>query len=174
MVDGMGNEWDVRTVTSTSIDELCRILRPGASLSQHVLIPWHEWTAVLTNGPLGTDVGMLPSLAARQLGCNAIRATATAPAARFPAVVLEVYDPAAADILRCRRAISAANDGGRWAFAQSGEPFAFEQLDTYTSRRVIDRFTPTMLHEYLGELGVPADLELDVSRALSVGIAARQ
>jgi hypothetical protein len=78
-------------------------------------------------------------------------------------VVLEVYDPAANDELRCRRTISAANDGGRWVFAHSGEPYAFEHLHAYRHTRVQDRFTAPMLATYLRELGVPSDVELDLA-----------
>lgn len=174
LADCPGDEWRVVARGWESVDELCRFLRPGAPLSRHVLIPWGEWTAVLTDGPLGTDVGMLPSLAARQLSCTALRATATTASARFPAVVLEVYDPAAIDELRCLRTISAANDGGRWVFAQSGEPYAFEQLDAYRHTRVQDRFTAPVLATYLRELGVPTDVEFDLARLASTVLVERR
>ena len=52
------------------------------------------------------------------------------------------------------RALSASNDGGRWVFDESGEPFAFEKPEHYKARRVRDRFTFELLKEYLGHLGL--------------------
>jgi len=52
------------------------------------------------------------------------------------------------------RALGASNDGGRWVFDQSGEPFAFEQVERYQERRVRDRFTFEMLKDYLRHLGL--------------------
>jgi len=46
------------------------------------------------------------------------------------------------------------NDGGRWVFGQSGEPFPFEKLEHYQARRVRDRFTFDMLKDYLRHLGL--------------------
>lgn len=159
---GLGGDWGTRLVPFKSMAELCCFLAPGHSQERHVLIPWEEWTAVLTDGPLGTDVGMLPSLAARELACAALRAVAVDPKSeRLGAVILEVFDPAAGgEPLRCRRSISVADDGGRWVFGQFGTPYRFEDLSAYGRRRIRDRFTPPMLCEYLRALGVPLDVDL--------------
>lgn len=159
---GLGEEWSTRPARWDSIEALRDFLEPGRPSARKVLVPWGHWTALLTDGPLGTDVGMLPSLAARELDCVAIRATAVDPESnRFGAVVLEVFDPlSSGDLLRCRRTISAADDGGRWVFNQVGVPFEFEDLGAYGRRRIRDRFTPAMLHDYLRSLGVPVDADL--------------
>jgi hypothetical protein len=164
---GLGKGWSVRSAAWESIEALGCDLAPGRQLARHVLIPWHDWTAMLTDGPLGTDVGMVPSLAAREVGCMAIRATAVDPEHdRFGAVILEVFDPSATgDLLRCRRSIYAADDGERWVFNDSGAPFEFEDLDAYGRRRIRDRFTPTMLNDYLRALGVPVDADLGLAES---------
>jgi hypothetical protein len=75
----------------------------------------------------------------------------------WPAVMWEVYMPpelGGKPPLGYRRSIAVSNDGGRWTFDDIGEPFAFEQLDRYRSRRLRDRFTPEMLREYLGHFGL--------------------
>lgn len=163
MATGLGHEWVSRSAAFESIESLCLYLTPGRQFSRQALVPWQQWTAVLTDGPTGTDVGMVPSLAARQLDCLAARATATEGA------VIEVFDPTAVEhILRHRRSIAAADDGGRWVFHQSGEPFDFEDVEAYDRRRIRDRFTPTMLAEFLGALGIPLGQDLDLAGTVLV------
>jgi hypothetical protein len=80
-----------------------------------------------------------------------------------------MYDPAAAnDPFLCRRTISAANDGGKWTFSETGERFAFEDPTAYRRRLVCDRFTPEMLAQYLAKLGVPSDQEPDTRSGILV------
>jgi hypothetical protein len=113
------------------------------------------WTAVLNDAKLGTDMGMIPSIAVRQLRCRAIRATAIEERNdKFGTTVLEVFEPEADPPLRCRRTISAANDGGIWRFSEFGEPFPFEETSTYRHRKIQERFTPDLLHRYLKELSI--------------------
>ncbi|HSP81688.1 MAG TPA: hypothetical protein VLQ93_24425 [Myxococcaceae bacterium] len=69
-------------------------------------------------------------------------------------VALEVFGPRNIGMRNYIRAINAANDGGRWVFLQTGEPFPFERLEQYRARRVRDRFTFDMLKEYLHHLGL--------------------
>ena len=52
------------------------------------------------------------------------------------------------------RSVYTANDGGKWKFGQSGEPYPFEEVEAYSVKRVSNRFTPEMLGRYLGHLGV--------------------
>lgn len=158
LTEALGSGWNSRSSSFESLQDLCESLRPGGDLRRHALIRLEGgWTAVLTDGPTGTDVGMLPSLAARELGVVALRATSTGPSTHgFHGTILEVFDPEAEDQLRCRRSIAAADDGGRWIFEQFGSPFEFERVSAYSLRRVRDRFTAEMLSDYLSALGVPA------------------
>jgi hypothetical protein len=74
---------------------------------------------------------------------------------RYGAVMLDVFGPKQPGKLNNYvRALEVANDGGRWVFVQSGEPFPFEQLEQYQARRVRDRFTFEMLKDYLRHLGL--------------------
>lgn len=169
LANALGPGWRRRSASVDSFEALCELLTPGNQLRRHALLEVEGWTAVLTDGPIGTDLGMVPSLAARELRSTAIRATRTDSGTRgFQAVVLEVFDPATEDSLRCRRSIAAADDGGRWTFEQFGSPFDFEQVGAYSRRRVRDRFTPEMLTGYLEALGVPFDSGLDLRNALMI------
>jgi hypothetical protein len=70
-------------------------------------------------------------------------------------VILEMFGPEQpGKISNSVRAIYAANDGGRWVFGHSGEPFPFEKLEQYQAHRVWDRFTFEMLKDYLRHLGL--------------------
>lgn len=117
------------------------------------------WTLYFDNGANGTDAGP-PKVLASRLHTEAIRVV----------MADEIVDPATkrlkqygATILEChfngieRRHIFAANDGGKWKFGQSGEPFSFENTAAYDARPIKARFTHAMLMAYLKELGVKLD-----------------
>ena len=118
-----------------------------------------SWTAYVENGWGGTDASSAMRHLARTLGCRAMRVVAVPNTyrqakGRYGAVMLEVYGPHQTTWLNYVRAVSASNDGGRWAFDQFGEPFPFEKVEQYQARRTRDRFTFDMLKEYLQHLGL--------------------
>ncbi|MCY1081980.1 hypothetical protein [Archangium lansingense] len=118
-----------------------------------------SWTAYVDNGWRGTDVFGPVSYMAETLGCRGLRVVAVPNTiqkdkGRFGAVMLEMYGPRRTAWLNYVRALGVSNDGGRWVFDQSGEPFPFEKLEHYQARRVRDRFTFDMLKEYLHHLGL--------------------
>jgi hypothetical protein len=123
-----------------------------------------SWTAFLDNGWRGTDAFSVVSELALRIGCEGIRAvdaphtirkSPTGEAGRSGATILEVYaaDTASCSFLNIRRSVSVAYEG-RCSFHAGGEPLEFEQPERYQARRVRDRFTPEVLHEYLGALGI--------------------
>ena len=149
LVEGFGPGSSIVEPRWVCIDDALKALRPGLALKRHACIDLHGWTLLMTDGPLGTDVGMLPSLAARELGCRGMRAVrADDDEPGYPA------------------SIAAANDGGRWVFETSGTAFAFEDQAAYSRKAKSSRFTGEMLHAYLLALGVPADAEPDWRTAL--------
>ncbi|HLM44595.1 MAG TPA: hypothetical protein VK458_12045, partial [Myxococcaceae bacterium] len=117
------------------------------------------WTGYVENARGGTDAASAMSYMARTLGCRGMRVVAVPHTlrkdrGRYGAVMWEVYGPRETDWLNYLRTLYAANDGGRWVFGQSGEPFPFEKLERYQARKVRDRFTFDMLKEYLHHLGL--------------------
>ncbi len=156
-----GDGWQLRRPIWESASDAFDALAPGPALSREAMIPCGRWTLLLNNTPLGTDVGLLPSRAAEMLGCRAIRAVSVEDTARFPGRILDVYSPHSSDVFKLERSIAAANDGGRWVFETSGEPYDFEDQSAYRRRPKASRFTGQMLAEYLESLGVPRDLEPD-------------
>jgi hypothetical protein len=91
------------------------------------------------------------SLFAVRLGVLAMRVCSTPAEKLYPANIWEVYAPQhlGGDTSNTRRSIAVANDGSKWTFDQSGEPYGFEDLAGYSAFRKRDRFTREMLERYL-------------------------
>lgn len=167
--EGLGPQWLVRPAAWAALSDAVQELPPSSVITSYAVVPVGTWSLVLNNAPRGTDVGMLPSQAARELGGRAIRAVRVDDdEPGFPARILEVYGPEGHGPLKSIRSIVAANDGGSWVFETAGEPLMFERLDEYTRRRKSDRFTGALLFEYLRELHVPVDSEPDWRGAVIV------
>lgn len=152
----LGAPWSVaRPPWGDQVDAL-KALSPQAAISIYAFIDIGDgWALLLNNGPLGTDVGLLPSRVSETLGCRSIRAVSTDGRRRPPARVLEVYGPGGQPPFGLKRSIVAADDGGRWVFEMSGEAFPFEDQTAYARRLKSDRFPRELLYHYLEALGVP-------------------
>ncbi|HYO51850.1 hypothetical protein [Archangium sp.] len=152
---------EVRPVPG-SLEQALSALLPLTSpeVRRHLFMPTRSpWTAYVENTRGGTDAASAMRYMARTLGCRGLRVVAVPNTyrkgeGRYGAVMLEVYGPHRTHWLNYVRAVGASNDGGRWVFDQSGEPFPFEKLEQYQARRVRDRFTFDMLKEYLRHLGL--------------------
>lgn len=161
-IEGLSREWVLSRAGWQSFDDAIVALKPSVSMSTYAFIDIDDWTLLLSNGPLGTDVGMIPSLVARELHIRGIRAVCVDDGASpFAARILEVFGPDGEPPLLIERMIAAANDGGRWVFETSGTPFPFEDQTQYRHRIKAKRFTSAMLHDYLRRLDVPVDSEPD-------------
>ncbi len=166
---GFETEWKTHSAGIASMEEAVALLPPGGTdVTRYLCVPVGSWTALLSNGPLGTDVGVLPSYAARELGSRAIRVVNVDDDAAYPARVLEVYGPDGGPPLAMERSIVAANDGGRWVFEMSGSPYPFEDQAAYVRRTKASRFTSDMVFQYLRGLGVPIDADPNWTGALIV------
>lgn len=147
---------------SGTLEQTLSTLLPlnNAEMRRHLFIPTRSpWTAYVDNGWQGTDAASVMSYLAQALGCRGMRVVAVPHTlredkGRYGAVIFELYGPQRTHWLNYLRTLYAANDGGRWVFGQSGEPFAFEKLEQYQARKVRERFTFDMLREYLLHLGL--------------------
>jgi hypothetical protein len=153
---------EVRPV-SGSLEQAFSALLPlsGPEPQRHLFLPTRgPWTAYVENQRGGTDAMSAMRVMARRVGCRGLRVAAVPHTlkkdkGRYGIIALEMYGPH----LNARhnnyvRALATANDGGRWVFDQSGEPFPFEKVEQYQSRKVRDRFTFEMLKDYLRHLGL--------------------
>ena len=133
----------------------------GGERRRHLFIPTRSaWTAYVSDAWTGTDAASPMRSMARRLSIRCLRVVAVphtlrGDQGRYGSVMLDVFGPEQpGKILNYLRSIYAANDGGRWVFGHSGEPFPFEQVEQYQARRVRDRFTFEMLKDYLHHLGL--------------------
>lgn len=153
---------DVRPIFGTLEQALSALLPiTGPEVQRELFLPTRSpWTAYVENGWGGTDASSAMGHMALRLGCRSLRVVAVPHTyrkgqGRYGAVMLEMYGPQInAQYNNYIRALGASNDGGRWVFDQSGEPFPFENLEQYQARRVKDRFTFDMLKDYLRHLGL--------------------
>jgi hypothetical protein len=150
---------DYRRAQACSLSEALGLLPPlSAEKRRTLLVPTTAgWTAYFQSGINGSDPFPAMSHLSRRMGAMAMRVCATAPGALWPAVVWEVYAPpelGGRPPLGYRRSVAAMNDGGRWVFEQSGEPFPFEETEKYARPRKRDRFTREMLQAYLQAFGL--------------------
>jgi hypothetical protein len=154
---------EVLPVSGTLEQVLSRLLPLTSGETQRELfIPTRSaWTAYVSNQWTDTDAASPMSVMARRLSIRCLRVVAVPHTlrkhggGRYGGVMLGVYGPEQpGKISNSVRFVGASNDGGRWVFDQSGEPFPFEQVEQYQARRVRDRFTFEMLKDYLRHLGL--------------------
>jgi hypothetical protein len=148
-----------RTAITSSLADAFESLLPlsNSKMRRLFLATRSDWVACFQNGIDGSDPFPAMSYLAGEMGVLGMRVCCTPDNAFYPATIWEVYAPESLGghmPLGYRRAISAANDGGRWVFDESGERFPFEQAEPYIERRKRDRFTREMLRDYLREFGV--------------------
>lgn len=151
-------EWR-RTNTGRLLPEALEALLPfQAPWTRMLTCQAAEWTVLVNNFVNGGDSSAPGPALARKLGVDCISASHSPPHGPGHAQTqLEVYGPDGAPPLMYRRTISATATDGRWAWDESGDPFAFEDTDRYAARRKQDRFDRALLLEYLAQLGVPID-----------------
>lgn len=151
----------------TSAAEAGELLGQPGPWSRWAIIKVGDWSLILTNGPLGTDVGGLPIHVPEVFSCRAIRAfCADDDGPGYPGRILVVHGPDGTPPLNVERSIAAARDGSRWVFETSGTPYDFEDLVAYRHRLKKRRFTSEMLYDYLRHLNVPVDTEPDWSSTI--------
>jgi len=146
---------EIRTNFAAALDELSPL---SAGKRRRLLVATSsDWVACFQSGIDGSDPFPAMSFLAERMGVLAMRICSSAPGAMWPATIWEVYAPESLGghlPLHYRRSIFAMNDGGRWAFGQSGEPYPFENLSAYEKPRKRDRFTRDLLLEYVAHFGI--------------------
>lgn len=126
-----------------------------------------DWTAVFDCGVQGGDQATTVGYLARTMPTNGIvvlsipnrQATTDLPD-RYGARQLEIFAPIATDFINYTRTISVVRNGTRWRFDANGMVQDFEDTTAYQRRKITDRFTPEMLHDYAAALDLhPWDLD---------------
>lgn len=145
-------------VRQEKLDDALGALFPRTApiVTKYLFWPLNEsWTLYFDNGVNGTDAGP-PNVLSSRLGVDAMRVVmadeilnpSSGQIAQYRATILEYHSRGVE-----QRHIFVANDGGKWKFGESGEPFPFENTAAYKAKSIKDRFTNAMLLGYLKELG---------------------
>jgi hypothetical protein len=151
IADWLEKSWNLRRRNlSTDFEGLLRLIEISPRLNRRVLIPaGGDWTALCSNGPLGSDVVGAVATISKLTGALGVQARVTSTGRVF-----EVFRGNAV------RNVGAVKDGSRWKFDEYGERFDFEDERAYRSVRIKDRLTSEMVSRYLDALSVPAADEL--------------
>jgi hypothetical protein len=115
-----------------------------------------EWTAYFDNSINGSDPYGPISYMSRLLSCRGVTVSC------FPDIEGQSYGQTRFDLwgqepvnaFNCTRSIGATHDGDRWSWDIEGEPLPFERTETYSRKRIKDRFPPELAIEYCLALGV--------------------
>lgn len=134
----------------------------GGARPRELLVRAGGWTAYFDSSLHGTDAVSAVGVLTRRLQCQGLAVRVTPHTVGAPgvthgrpgAVQFEMFGPLPTSFLNYVRTVSVAYDGSRWRFDANGTVQAFEEVETYGSRRVRDRFTSAMLERYCQALGV--------------------
>lgn len=156
---GLGHGWEDIDIGQGSVEALIDKtvgVERTPRCDKYLILAAGRWSMLFTDGPLGTDTGVLPARAASDLRVRGVRATAVdSDSDSFAAAIVDLFDPDADDASGCLRSVHATHDGYSWTFGQYGEPLEFEDVDAYQRRAVRQRFTAAMVREFLAHLGIP-------------------
>ncbi|MFW0767443.1 hypothetical protein ACN0IV_16595 [Trabulsiella odontotermitis] len=115
------------------------------------------WSAYFDNGWRGADAGSVISYLSRTIGCKGVRSCYIPNLSnRLGAVIMEIYSATNTEFINTLRSVSAINDGRKWLFSAAGKIQPFEYVDKYKATKIKDRFTESMLKDYLMYLGIHA------------------
>lgn len=122
-----------------------------------------EWVAYFDNGTYGPDPFPPVTYMAKILNCeavtmgfseNTIKSNIGRGSGTYGSTQFVLYSPESKEFLYQKRAIIAANDGGRWTFISEGDPLPFEDTNRYSAKRILERFDRPMLESYCSALGI--------------------
>jgi hypothetical protein len=156
----------VKTVpVDLPLADALRRLEPLDMGSQRVLFlsTKGRWTACFDNGAMGgnpsTFVGVLAErVRCRGIACGCVPNTLTrhdrGKRGTWGAVKFTLFAGEKREFLNIERSVWVINDVRGWEFKSIGTVQDFEQVERYGATRIADRFTPEMLAEYCGALGI--------------------
>jgi len=130
--------------------------------TRQILFPAGEgWTCVVNNSKNGSDFNDYSWGWCRAVRSRVLRVVDNLPIVwkkgslrevmQYEARIVELLDERAQVV----RAITCANDGGRWSWRLSGEPLPVESAFPYDAKKVKDRFTREHLRAFLSGLSAP-------------------
>ena len=122
-----------------------------------------SWTAYFDNGTNGGDPTGPIGYLAQRLKCrglavrcvpHTLRDESSDAKGTYGSMQFGLFAPEPREWLNYERAITAANDGGKWVFITTGTIQPYETPERYNAKRIRDRFTDEMLEDYCRALGI--------------------
>ncbi|QDQ25893.1 hypothetical protein FNU76_05745 [Chitinimonas arctica] len=143
--------------------DVVRALSPRTAPISTRYVFWtlnEKWTLYFDNGANGTDAASPMSVLSSRLKVDSLRITMadevknpdSGQVMQYRASIFECYSEGVD-----RRHVFSANDGGKWKFGESGDPFEFEDVAAYKLKSIKDRLTNAMILSYLKRLDADFD-----------------
>ena len=144
------------------LPDALRLLAPLTTCPERILLleAGPSWTAYFDNSINGPDPSSPIGHLSQALKCHGLRIDCQPKIVknkkimRYGAVIFELFGPEQTDWLNQVRTIALVGDYNGWTFETGGEPLPFETPEKYKAKRMVDRFTPEMLEEYVAALGI--------------------
>lgn len=143
---------------NNSLSQLLMSLEPlsrNGGERELVIATNSRWSAFLDNGVIlqeriGTAIGIC-----NELHCGAVIVTCI-PDSKVAdgSIQFQVLDSDSCGRVQFRRTVYVTNESGRWVFGAYGEPLPFEIENTYSDRKIRNRFTSDMLDKYCEAMGI--------------------
>jgi len=117
------------------------------------------WTAYFDNSLISGDATSRVGVLCEVFECRGV-AVACVPHRQpvggrgvYGAVTFDMFAPHRTHFLNYLRSVRLVNND-RWEFHTDGPQQPFEEVETYQSPRLVDRFTPAMAERYCAALGI--------------------
>jgi len=115
-----------------------------------------EWTAYFDNSIGGSDPYGSISYISRLLSCRGVTVSC------FPDIKeqssgqmrFDLWGQEPVDAFHCTRSIAATREDDTWSWDVAGMPLSFEKMETYSRKRIKDRFPPELAIQYCLAVGV--------------------
>jgi len=147
------------------LDEALKRLEPLTDpLDRYVLVETRSnWTGIFSNGLRVNDVSSPVGHLSALLQCKGLTVSSVPDRSEhtdggsmriYGATKFTLYGPQKTDWLNRVRHVSVTNDVSGWEFVAEGEVQPYEQVDNYSKRSLVERFTTEMLESYCRAIGI--------------------
>src|SRR5262245_36742034 len=114
------------------------------------------WTAYFDNFINGSDPYGPISYISRLLSCRGVTISCCPDikGQSYGHTRFDLWGQEPVDAFNCTRSVGVTHDGDRWSWDLVGRPLSFEQIETYSRKRIKDRFPPELANQYCLAVGL--------------------
>jgi hypothetical protein len=144
----------IESSVAGSLREVLLALEPMSLGHRELLLRTRsEWTAYFSNQRTGADEAPVSQIAT-MARCRAVYLVWW-PVPSYEALRFQLLADHPTDFLNHERTIDVGrDDSGRMVFTATGRPQPYEDIRSYSARRVADRLTPAMVDSYCRAIGL--------------------